>query len=255
MATSWKGSISFGLIYIPVSLYVATHEEHISFNMLHKECLTRIKYKKICEYCDEEVKGADIVKGYNYEEDKYVLFGNDDFEKIKSPKDKSINIEQFVDLAEIDTVFYNKSYYVVPNGGERAFELLKQALIETNKVGIAKVVFGSKENLVALRVSGEKLILNTLYFLNEIKALEMPYKNIETNPQEVSLAKQLILNMSQPFQPEKFHDEYQEKLKQAIEQKIDGKEIAQPKENEENNIINLMDALQESLKGTEGPRA
>lgn len=254
MASSWKGSISFGLIYIPISLFVATHDEHISFNMLHKPCHTRIRYKKVCEYCDEEVKSGDIIKGYNYDGDKYVVFENDDFEKIKSIKNKSIKIEQFVDLDEIDTVFYNKSYYVIPSGGEQAFELLKQALKESNKVGIAKVVLGTKENLVALRVSGDKLILNTLFFVDEIRALEKPFMNIEVNPQEVSLAKQLIENLSKPFKPEIYHDEYQAKLKQAIEQKIEGKEISIPKEKEENNIINLMDALQESLKNTEGTR-
>jgi len=251
MAVSWKGSISFGLIYIPVSLYIATREESISFNMLHKDCHTRIHYKKVCDYCDVEIKSGDIVKGFNYEDDKYVVFSGDDFEKIKTPKDKSINILQFVDIKEIDPVFYEKAYYIVPNGGEKAFELLKQALTETNKVGIAKVVFGTKENLVALRVAHDKMLLNTLYFINEIKSVQVPYINVDLNQAEVDLAKQLIMQMSTPFSVEKFHDEYQEKLKLAIEQKIQGEEISIPKEKEANNIINLMDALQESLKRTE----
>ncbi len=254
MAVSWKGSISFGLIYIPVSLYIATRDESIGFNMLHKECHTRIRYKKVCEFCDIEVKSSDIVKGYNYDENKYVVFTDDDFEKIKTPKDKSINIVQFVDISEIDPVFYEKAYYVVPNGGEKAFELLKQALYETNKVGIAKVVFGTKESLVALRVAHDKMLLNTLYFINEIKSVQAPYVNIELNQAEVDLAKQLIKQMTSTFVPEKYHDEYQERLKLAIEQKIQGEEIMIPKEKETQNIINLMDALQESLKMTAGTR-
>src|SRR5690554_4788496 len=111
MAVSWKGSISFGLIYIPVNLFVATKENNISFNMLHKECLSRIRYKRVCENCGREVKSDEIIKGYNYEDDKYVVFTNDDFEKIKSPRDKTINILQFVDINEIDPIYYNKAYY------------------------------------------------------------------------------------------------------------------------------------------------
>ncbi len=254
MGVSWKGSISFGLIYIPISLHIATREESIGFNLLHKDNHERIHYKKVCEGCDEDVKTSDIVKGYNYEDDKYVIFSDDDFEKLKTPKDKSINILQFVDLAEIDPVFYEKAYYVVPNGGEKAFELLKQALLETNKVGIAKVVFGTKETLVALRVAHDKMLLNTLYFINEIKSVQVPYLNVELNEAEVNLAKQLIMQMSAKFNVEQFHDEYQERLKMAIEQKIQGEEIAIPKEKEAHNIINLMDALQESLKKTIHPR-
>ncbi len=255
MAVSFKGSISFGLIYIPISLYVATKADHISFNMLHNECHTRIRYKKVCEFCDEEVKSSDIVKGYHYEDGKYVIFSNDDFEKIKTPKDKSIDIIQFVDIKEIDPVFYEKTYYVVPNGGEKAFELLKKALKDTKKVGIAKVVLGTKETLVALRVAHDKMLVNTLYFANEIKNVETSYMNVELNQQEVDLAKQLIMQLSKPFEPEKFHNEYQEKLKKAIEQKIQGEEITVPQEKEDQSIINLMDALQESLKKTHQPRA
>ncbi|QVK17325.1 Ku protein [Mycoplasmatota bacterium] len=250
MGVSWKGSISFGLIYIPVSLYVATRKESIGFNMLHKDCHMRIHYKKVCDYCDKEVKSNDIVKGYNYEDDKYVIFTNDDLEKIKTPKDKNIHILQFVDISEIDPVFYEKAYFIVPNGGEKAYELLKKALSETNKVGIAKVVFGTKETLVALRVAHDKMILNTLYFVQEINSIQVPYINIDLNQAEVDLAKQLIMQMVEPFSPEKYHDEYLEKLKVAIEQKIEGKEISVPKEKEEKNIINLMDALQESIKQT-----
>ncbi|HEY8365446.1 MAG TPA: Ku protein [Haloplasmataceae bacterium] len=247
MAVSWKGSISFGLIYIPVSLYSATQEKNISFNMLHKDCLTRIRYKKVCEYCDTEVSSNDIVKGYNYEDNKYVIFTNEDLEKIKTPKDKSINILQFVDILEIDPIFFAKSYYVIPNGGEKAFVLLKQALKETNKVGIAKMVLGTKENLVALRVIHDKMIVNTMYFKDEIKQMEDLFFNVDLNQAEVDLAKQLIGQMTKKFQPEIFHDEYQEKLQKAIEQKIQGAEFSVPKDENLPNIINLMDALKASL--------
>ncbi|QVK19874.1 Ku protein [Mycoplasmatota bacterium] len=253
MGVSWKGSISFGLIFIPISLQIATSEEKIGFNMLHKDCKHRIHYKKVCEHCLEEVKQNEIVKGYQYEEDKYVVFNEQDFEKIKTPKDKSINIEQFVNLDEIDTIFYDKTYYVVPTGGERAFELLKRALIETKKVGIAKTVLGTKESLVALRMSGDKLVLNKMFFLSEIRSVQYPILNIEVNQAEVNLAKQLIENMTSRFQPEIYRDEYIEKIKKAVKQKIEGRKITVTEELPDNNIINLMEALQESVRKTETP--
>lgn len=254
MAVSWKGSISFGLIYIPINLFVATKENNINFNMLHEECLSRIRYKRVCENCGREVSSEEIVKGYNYETDKYVVFSNDDFEKIKSPKDKTINILQFVDISEIDPILYNKAYYIVPTGAEIAYALLKQALIETNKVGIAKVVLGTKENLVALRVIQDKMILNTLYFIEEIKSVQLPEINVNINQTELDLAKQLIKHMTKSFEVEKFHNEYLERVKEAIEQKIHGKEISVVKDKEDTNIINLMDALQESIKLINQPR-
>ncbi|XMB85213.1 Ku protein [Mycoplasmatota bacterium WC44] len=253
MGVSWKGSISFGLIYIPISLQVATSEEKIGFNMLHKECKHRIHYKKVCEHCVEEIKHDDIVKGYQYEDGKYVIFDDDDFEKIKTVKDKSINITQFVNLDEIDTIFYDKTYYVIPSGGERAFELLKRAMNESNKVGIAKTVLGTKESLVALRMSGEKMVLNKMFFLSEIRSVQYPVYNADVNQAEVDLAKQLIENMSTKFQPEIYHDEYLEKLKVAIEQKIEGQEITIKEDVSENNIVNLMEALQESIRNSESP--
>jgi DNA end-binding protein Ku len=250
MGVSWKGSISFGLVYIPIHLYVAADENNVSFNQLHDKCKHRINYKKVCPICNEEVKQENIVKGYNYEDDKYVIFNEDDFEKIKTAKDKSINIIQFVNLSEIDTIFYEKSYYVVPDGGEKAFELLKKAMSETNKVGVAKAVLGTKESLIALRMSGNNMILNTMFFIDEIKNVQTPYMNIELNQSEIDLAKQLISNMTSAFKPEQFHDDYIEKLKSAITQKIEGNEITETQE-PQTNVINLMDALQASLKATD----
>lgn len=248
---SWKGSISFGLIYIPISLQNATSEESIGFNLLHKECNHRIHYKKVCEHCVEEVKQSDIVKGYQYEDGKYVIFEENDFDRIKTKKDKTINITQFVDLNDIDTIFYNKTYYVVPNGGEKAFELLKRAMSESNKVGIAKAVLGTKESLVALRISGDKMLLSKLFFLNEIRSVQYPYISMELNEGEVNLAKQLINNMTSEFHPEIYHDEYMEKLKSAIEEKIEGKEITKIEDLPDKNIINLMEALKESVRQTD----
>ncbi|HEY8436180.1 MAG TPA: Ku protein [Haloplasmataceae bacterium] len=255
MAVSWKGSISFGLIYIPIQLIMATREQQIPFNQLHKKCQERIQYKKICSYCGEEVKSDEIIKGYEYEKGEYVIFTDEDFERLKSEKDKTIQIEQFVQLEEIDPVYYEKAYYVEPTGGEKAFFLLLKAMEETNKVGLAKVVFGKKEHLVALRIDKGTMYLYKLYFHNEI----IPYKGYDfrftLEGPEVELAKQLIQNLTRPFDPERFYDSYYERLKDAIEHKIQGKSVPQVKDEPDTQIMNLMEALRQSIRSSEGPRA
>lgn len=248
MGVSYKGSISFGLIYIPITLQLTADESSVGFNMLHNKCKHRINYKKICPVCNEEVKQGDIVKGFEYQENKYIVMEDEDFEKIKSSKDKSITITQFVSLNEIDPIYYEKSYYVVPEGGERAYALLKEAMQAENKVGIAKSVLSTKESLLALRVHQDKMLISTMFFESELRSAPSVPVSIELNQNEVSLAKQLIQSMASPFAPEMYHNEYQEKLKQAITAKINGQEYATPKEEGQNNVINLMEALQASLK-------
>jgi DNA end-binding protein Ku len=251
LATSWKGSISFGLIYIPIGLQLAAGEESIGFNMLHKGCGGRINYKKVCSLCGKELVKEDIVKGYNYEEGKYVVMDDDEFELLKTPKNKSITIEQFVNLNEIDPIFYEKSYYVIPSGGEKAFELLKQAMSQENKVGIAKIVLGTKESLVALRVNNGNMLLNTLFFVSELRSAPAFPLGIAVAPAEVDMARTLINSMASAFQPETYRDEYQERIKEAIEQKISGQEIITSQQEQPGKVIDLMEALQASLKARE----
>lgn len=252
MAYSYKGAISFGLVYIPITLHTATKENTINFNLLDKKTMSRIQYKKTCASCNgAQVDNDNIIKGYHYDDDKYVTFEEEDFEKLKSKKDKNIIIEQFVNLIEIDPIYFKKSYYVVPSGAERAFALLKEALRSENKVGFAKTVLGTKETLIAIRVLNNELVLSTMYFHDEIQ--ENPVKqisNVSTNPEELKLAQMLIANMSGPFKPEKYHDEYQEKIQAAIEAKIAGKEFRSPEEKAVGGIADLMQALTESLKTT-----
>ncbi|MFA7529349.1 MAG: Ku protein, partial [Bacilli bacterium] len=171
MAYSFKGAISFGLIYIPITLHNAVQSNQIGFNLIEKNTMSRVRYKKTCQDCDgREVKQKDIVKGYEYEEGKYVVFTNDDFEKIKSKRDKNIIIEAFVQLSEIDPVYYDRPYYVVPEkGAERAFALLKEAMEADGRAGIARSVLGAKETLVALRVKNGVMYLNTMHFHEEIR--------------------------------------------------------------------------------------
>lgn len=255
MGISWKGSISFGLIYIPITLQIATQEVSISFNQLHNKCKQRIKYKKVCPYCNSEVESKDIIKGYEYEKDKYVLFEDSDFDKLKTEKNKSIVIEQFTDLDEVDRIYYDKSYYVIPSGAEKAFQLLKKAMIEEKKIGIAKVVLGEKENLIALRVNEKDMILSTLFFANEVRKSSASNVEVALNDKELKLAKAIINNMAEPFEPSKYHDEYQERLLSAIEMKIKGKEITVKEDKTINKAVDLMDALQASLLASKGNKA
>ncbi|MBQ4535270.1 MAG: Ku protein [Clostridia bacterium] len=248
MAYSYKGAITFGLVYIPITLSVSVKGNDIGFNMIEKKTMTRIKYKKTCVDCnDKEVKQEDIVKGYQYAKGKYVIFTDKDFEKIKTPKDKNITIQQFVDLDEVDPVYYDKAYYVNPSGADKAYSVLLEAMEHKNKAGIAKSVLGTKETLLLLRASGGKMLVNTLYFHDEVQKTPVVKKSKITK-QELELAENLIEQMTAPFKPEKFKDEYNEKIKKAIKRKIEGNEIIEPQEKEQPaKIINLMEALQKSL--------
>lgn len=249
MAYSYKGSINFGLVYIPITLFSSVKQNDIGFNMLDKKTMSRVKYKKTCVDCDNrEVKNQDIVKGYQYEKDKYVIFTQKDFEKIKTQKDKNITILQFVDLKEIDPIYFDKAYYVKPTGGEKAFFVLLQAMQKQNKAGIAKTVLGTKESLILLRAHNGQMLVNTLYFFDEV--LSPPQiKQEKVQKKEIDLATTLIDQMTKKFEPQKFKDEYNQKIKNAIKAKIKGNEIVETSvEEEPAKIINLMDALQKSLK-------
>lgn len=246
---SYKGAIAFGLVYIPISLSVSVKDNDIGFNMIEKKTMTRIKYKKTCLDCNnKEVKNEDIVKGYEYEKDKYVIFTDKDFEKIKTPKDKNIVIEQFVNLDEIDPIYYDKSYYVSPVGAEKAYNVLLEAMEKQKKAGIAKTVIGTKESLIVIRVRDGKMLVNTLFFYEEIQKAPA-IKKTKVQKKELDLAINLINQMTETFKPERFKDEYNEKIKKAIKRKIAGNEIIETKdEPQPAKIINLMEALQKSLQ-------
>ncbi len=253
MAYSYKGALAFGLVYIPISLIVGIKENDIGFNMLEKKTKSRVRYRKTCVDCnDREVRNEDIVKGYQYEKDKYVIFQDEDFEKIKTKKDKNITIEQFVNLDEIDPIYYDKSYYVKPIGSSKAYNVLLKAMESEKKAGIAKTVLGTKETLLVLRVKNGTMLVNTLFFHNEVVKPPIIEKSKITK-QEIDLAKNLINQMSKKFEPEKYKDEYNIKLLKAIKRKIAGNEIVETKDdNEPIKVIDLMDALQKSISTNVG---
>ena len=249
MAYSYKGALTFGLVYIPITLSTCIKQLDIGFNMIEKNTMSRVKYKKTCIDCNnKEIKNEDIVKGYEYQKGKYVIFTDKDFEKIKSPKDKNINIIQFVSLNEVDPIYFEKAYYVNPTGGEKAFTVLLEAMQKQNKAGIAKTVLGTKETVVLIRAQNGQMLASTLFFYNEIQKAPA-IKKIKVDKKELDLAISLIDQMTSPFKPESFKDEYAEKLKKAIKKKIDGNEIIEPHTTAKpENVINLMDALKKSLK-------
>lgn len=252
MAYSYKGSISFGLVYIPVTLHNSIKHNDVGFNLIDKKTMSRVKYKKTCADCDgREVKQEDIVKGYEYDEGKFVIFEEKDFEKIKSKKDKNITIDKFVELSGVDPLYFDKPYYVVPTGAEKAFAVLVAAMEEEGKAAIAKAVLGTKESLILIRAVNGQMLLNTLFFEDEVT--KNPAKEIRErgNAAEIKMAKSIIEGMSGEFHPSDYKNDYREKIKEAIERKIAGKEIVSPKENGGGKIIDLMEALTKSLELTQ----
>lgn len=248
MAVAHKGAISFGLVHIPVSLYRTTRDNDISFNQLCKESKQRVHYKKYCGNCDKELKPQDIVKGYQYEKDKYVIMTQEELDAIKSEKDKTIHILQFCDLTDIDDIYYEKNYYAIPDAGsEKAYELLRNAMHKESKVAVAKTVLGTKETLLALCPEADYILMKTLFYQDEVVNLPKAFQHPTVNKNEETIAKQLIHAMSAPFDPSAFHDEYQERLMAAIQEKIQGHKIVAPTEKGTTGITDLMDALKQSV--------
>lgn len=256
MAVSHQGSISMGLVLIPIGLYKTTVDNDIHFNQLDKESGARIKYKKYCSHCGKEVTTADIIKGYEYEKGKYVTMSEDELERIKTKKDRTIHIIQCTKMNEIDMIYYEQDYYALPEtGAEKAFELLRQALLSQKKVALAKTVMGQTEKLIVLYPLKDGMVAKTLFYHDEIAALPKKVPKIQLDKNELNMAKLLIDNMTKPFVAAEFKDEYQERLREAIMQKIQGNEVLAVQDNPPGgNIIDLMEALQKSIEMT-GPES
>lgn len=249
MPVAHKSVISFGLVAIPVAMYTATQDNDIHFNQLHKDDNSRIRYKKVCAHCGKELTTSDIVKGYEYDKEKFVVVTDDEIEKIKSEKEKSIQILHFAQLNQISPVYYEKTYQTVPEpGGEKAFELLRQALMAQQKIAIGKTVFGAKDTLMAIIPREEGMLIAMMYYEDDIKALPKGYDRPQVASQELDMAKTLINSMDTPFNPAEYKDEYQGKLRQLIETKIAGKEVVAPQAEQQGNVIDLMDALKASVE-------
>jgi DNA end-binding protein Ku len=258
MASIWTGALSFGLVNIPVSLASAVRAaEKTSFRMLHKEDLTPIKYERVCPLDEEVVPWNDIVKGYEYSKGKYVVVTAEELAKVKTPSSKAVEMTDFVKSGEIDPRYFDTPYYLVPQkGGEKAYALLREALANTGMVGIGKLTLRQKEHLVAVRPIGDALVLELMRFEHElVEPGEMNFPDTEkqnVRPQELEMAKQLIGNLAEPFEPSKYRDEYEEKLQTLLKAKLKGKKLPdEPEERpEKTKVIDLVARLQESLAET-----
>ncbi len=252
MRPIWKGSISFGLVYIPISVYPATREEKISFRQLRASDHSPIKYKKVAEVDLKEVPAAEIVKGFEYERGQFVIMKEEDFAKVKIESTHSIDITDFVELEQVDPKFFYKPYFLEPQkGGEKAYTLLHKALAGTGKIGIAKVVISNREHLASVKPDGLFLVLELMHFASEILSpseLSVGTKGAISD-KELKMAQTLIDSMSAEWEPEKYRDEYRTAVMDLIEQKAQNKEIADRPEMpmRATNVVDLVKVLQESL--------
>lgn len=244
---NYQTAISFGLVNIPVIMNSAIQNNDISFNMLHKKCGSRLEYIRFCPNCKTKVKNNEIEKGYEYTKDNYITMTDEDFDKLKSENDKIIEIISFVDIKEIDPVYYDKSYTLTANKSSKSFNLFKEALRKSKKVAIAKTYMRNKAYYVVIRVGYENIILDTLYYEEELRMQEEQSKK-NFSDKELKLANELIASMTDKFKPEEYVDEYQNRLKNAIDKKINGKEIKAVKGKKQKSINDLMKALEKSLK-------
>ncbi len=249
----WSGSISFGLVNIPVKLYNAVKKKAIHFNQLRKSDGCRIRLKKICPADGAEVTAENIVKGYEISPDQYVVVTSEELEAIQPKNARTIDIEDFVRLDQIDPLYYDSCYYLTPDkGAGKAYSLLLTAMRNTGKVAIARVVMRNKEYLTALRPVGKALALSTMHFADEVLAAdqleELPADVPEPQTKELAMAEQLIESLSTEFDPAKYHDEYHQQVINMLEKKAEGQTtISQPEVKEGGKVIDLMAALEASI--------
>lgn len=250
--TLWKGSISFGLVNVPIKMHAATETKDFHFNYLHESCHNRVRYIKKCPHCDVEVKPEEIIKGYEYEKDQYVILEDEDLAALEQPMSRSIDILNFIDIKEVDPIYYQKSYYLTPEDtAQKAYRLLYQAMAETGKVAIARFTMRSKQYLACLRSLEEGLVLETMYYPAEIRNLEVTWDKVTPTDTEIAMARQLIENLAVPFEPDNYRDELHEQVREMIERKVAGETFKAVVTPEPGKVIDLMEALRASLAVTE----
>jgi DNA end-binding protein Ku len=255
MRAIWKGSISFGLVNIPIALYPATRREDLKFRLLRGSDLSPVNYKRVAEKDGKEVPWDQIVKGYEYEKGKFVVLDEKDFQRVDLEATQTVDIQDFVDVDEIDPMYFYKPYYLEPQkGGDKAYVLLRETLAKTKKVGIAKVIIKTRQYLAGVKPLEHTLVLELMHFAEELadpEKLNVPKRSAEPGKREIDMAKALVESMSAAWDPTKYKDDYRDALLDVIEEKVEsgGKEIAEkPKEKKPSSkVIDLVAVLQESL--------
>lgn len=254
MHTVWKGAISFGLVHVPVKMFTATEDKDVHLRYIHKPCGTPISYVRSCPHCDRPAEWEEITRGYEYEKGRFVLFDDEELEAIKPETARTIQIIDFVSLEEIDPLYYQKTYYLSPDqAGGGAYSLLLEAMRQSGRIGIAKVAIRSKSSLAAIRVKDNCICMETMFYPDEIRSLQgvpnLP-EEINVNERELSMAKLLIDQLTAPFDPSKYTDDYRVALLDAIGRKVAGEsaDVVTAPAAERTNVIDLMAALQASLE-------
>lgn len=249
----WNGAISFGLVNVPVQLYSATEERDIQFHQFEEGTGRRIRYKRVAEGTDEEVPYDRITKGYELSRGRYVIVEPEELEAVEPGQSRTIDIEEFIDLDEVDPIYFEKSYYVAPrpdSGAEKSFALLRKVMAETNKAAIGRFVMRTKQYLVAVRPSGDLLLLETMYFPDEIrnrKELEVP-RDTKLDEREVEVAERLIDSLTVHWDPDRYHDTYRERVLELVDRKAQGEQVVvEAAPPPERGVTDLMAALEASL--------
>jgi DNA end-binding protein Ku len=260
MRSIWKGSISFGLVSIPVKLYSATEEKDISFRQVHREDGGRIKYQRVCTKCGEEVSYSDIAKGYEMDDGSIVVLTDEDLASVPLSSSRAIDVLQFVPLDQVDPIYFNRSYYLEPDkAGVKSYVLLAQALEESGQVAVVKVALRQREALAALRVRDGVFVLETMLWPDEIRTPDFGFldDDVDVRKAELAMAGTLIESLSGDFDPEAYHDEYREALESVIEAKIEGHEVVAPAEERPAaaGVVDLMSALRASVEAAKERQA
>jgi DNA end-binding protein Ku len=257
-ASVWKGSISFGLLSIPIRLFPAARSERINLHQIHKKCHTRLRQPLYCPTCHRIVERSEVVKGYEYEKGKYILIENEELKKITPPSGKTMEIQAFVKGSQIDPIFFESSYLAMPDkDNPKPYVLLVKALEDSDRVGIAKLTMHQREYTVFIRPRSHGLTIHTMYFVNEIRKVEGYGKiaeDVKVRPQEIKLAEQLVESLAEDFKPQQYHDTFQERLKALIEAKREGKTIVEEERPKRAPVIDMMEALKRSLQETEAQK-
>ena len=253
-STVWKGYLTFGLISIPVRLFSAARTEHIALNQLHEKCKSRIRQPLFCPTCERMVERSEIVKGYEYEKDQYVLVEDEEVKKIAPPSASTMEILEFVNTADVDPLYLNASYYMLPeDAGRKAYQLLVATMEEAGRAAIAKLSMHQREYIVLIRPRNRGLTLHTLYFADEVR--ELPeygqLGEVKVKPEEVKLAKQLVESLAGGFEPQKYQDEYRQRLRAMLDAKLQGQEVTASAPPQIAPVIDMMEALKKSLAARE----
>ncbi len=258
MRSVWRGAISFGLVTIAVRLYTAVEEHDFRFNQVHREDGGRIKYKRVCSVCGNEVEYGDITKGYELDDGRMVIMENEDFEKLPVKTDKSIDVLEFVPAEEIDPIFFQKTYYLEPDkAAARPYVLLRDALVKTGQLAVVKITIRQKETLATIRARDDVLVMHTMLWPDEIRKAEFDFldQNVEVRPQELKMATSLVESMAGDFDPDTFTDDYRDALEKVIAAKAEGAELPeQPEVEDKGDVIDLMTALERSVEKAKAGR-